>query len=112
MAAIEEPKDLKVLTVDELFGSLLSYEEWMKRYDDQLVKNAFLSKEKSNGSREFGKKGHEGQVSHGKKSEKMVKVVNVAFQSKVKLVIKVMVKSVSPSVITVRNLAILKNFIV
>lgn len=66
VAAIEESKDLKVLTVAELLGSLLSHEERIKRYDDQPVENAFLSKEKSNGSQEFDNKGPEGHFSHGK----------------------------------------------
>lgn len=46
-----------------------------------------------------------------KKGEKIVKVVSVAVQNKVRLVIKVMVKSVKPDVITVRNFAILKDFV-
>lgn len=46
-----------------------------------------------------------------KKGEKIVKVVSVAVQNKVRLVIKVMVKSVKPNVITVRNFAILKDFV-
>lgn len=49
VAAIEESKDLKMMTVDELLGSLLSHKERMKRYNDQPVENAFMPKEKSNG---------------------------------------------------------------
>ncbi|GKU98653.1 hypothetical protein SLEP1_g11627 [Rubroshorea leprosula] len=43
VAAIEESKDLAVLTTDELLGSLFSHEDRMKRYKD-LVENAFYNK--------------------------------------------------------------------
>ncbi|GLU00818.1 hypothetical protein SLE2022_181580 [Rubroshorea leprosula] len=43
VAAIEESKDLSVLTTDELLGSLFSHEDRMKRYEDP-VENAFYSK--------------------------------------------------------------------
>ncbi|GKV49381.1 hypothetical protein SLEP1_g56135 [Rubroshorea leprosula] len=43
VAAIEESKDLAVLTTDELLGSLFSHEDKMKRYEDP-VENAFYSK--------------------------------------------------------------------
>ncbi|GKV12217.1 hypothetical protein SLEP1_g23396 [Rubroshorea leprosula] len=43
VAAIEESKDLVVLTTDELLGSLFSHEDRMKRYKDP-VENAFYSK--------------------------------------------------------------------
>jgi hypothetical protein len=33
IAVIEESKDLSVLTVDELFGSIKSHEDRMKRYE-------------------------------------------------------------------------------
>ncbi|GKV31343.1 hypothetical protein SLEP1_g40039 [Rubroshorea leprosula] len=43
VAAIEESKDLSVLTTDELLGSLFSHEDRMKRYEDP-VENAFYNK--------------------------------------------------------------------
>jgi hypothetical protein len=63
VAAIEESKDLSVLTVNELFGSLQSHEDRMKRYEENSVENAFhtklqFSKGKiSGGSNEFAGKG-------------------------------------------------------
>jgi hypothetical protein len=44
VAAIEESKDLSVLTVDELFGSLQSHKNKMKRYKENSIKNAFHTK--------------------------------------------------------------------
>jgi hypothetical protein len=44
VAAIEESKDLSVLTVDELFGSLQSHEDRMKRYEENSKENAFYTK--------------------------------------------------------------------
>jgi hypothetical protein len=44
VAAIEESKDLSVLTVDELFGSLQSHEDRMKRYEENSTENAFYTK--------------------------------------------------------------------
>ncbi|GKV09292.1 hypothetical protein SLEP1_g20816 [Rubroshorea leprosula] len=43
MVAIEESKDLAVLTTDELLSSLFSHEDRMKRYKDPM-ENAFYSK--------------------------------------------------------------------
>jgi hypothetical protein len=55
VAAIEESKDLSVLTVDELFGSLQSHKDRMKRYEENSIENAFhtnlqFSKGKTSGS--------------------------------------------------------------
>ena len=44
VVAIEESKDLSVLTFDELQCSLFSHKDRMKRYDDDYVENAFYSK--------------------------------------------------------------------
>ncbi|KAG8490935.1 hypothetical protein CXB51_014723 [Gossypium anomalum] len=44
VATIEESKDLSVLTVDELQGSLYSHDDRMKRYDNASVENAFYSR--------------------------------------------------------------------
>jgi hypothetical protein len=44
VAAIEESKDLSVLTVDELFSSLQSHEDRMKRYEENSTENAFYTK--------------------------------------------------------------------
>ncbi|GKV46270.1 hypothetical protein SLEP1_g53265 [Rubroshorea leprosula] len=67
VAAIEESKDLAVLTTDELFGSLFSHEDRMKRYED-AVENAFynklqLSKNKYGGS--FSESSNRGGFNRG-----------------------------------------------
>ncbi|KAK8261643.1 hypothetical protein V6Z11_D13G201900 [Gossypium hirsutum] len=44
VAAIEESKDLSVLTIDELQGFPYSHDDRMKRYDNASVENAFYSR--------------------------------------------------------------------
>lgn len=44
LAAIEEFKDLSELIVDELFGSLQSHKDRMKRYEENSIENAFHAK--------------------------------------------------------------------
>ena len=41
VAAIEVSKDLNILIVDELFGSLQYHEDWYKSYDVAPVEKAF-----------------------------------------------------------------------
>ena len=44
LAAIEVSKDLNILTVDELFGSLQSHEDRYKSYDEAPMEKAFQTK--------------------------------------------------------------------
>ncbi|KAL1066863.1 hypothetical protein V6Z11_D12G090500 [Gossypium hirsutum] len=44
VATIEDSKDLSVLTIDELQGSLSSHDDRMKRYDNASVENVFYSR--------------------------------------------------------------------
>ena len=44
VSVIEESKDLSILTIDELLGSLQSHEEKMKRYEETFIENAFQIK--------------------------------------------------------------------
>jgi hypothetical protein len=78
VAAIEESKDLSVLIVDELFSSLQSHEDMMKRYEENSIENAFhtklqISKGKTSGdnseSTDKGSspRGHGGHCFHEKR---------------------------------------------
>ena len=67
VAAIEESnKDLRLLNMTELMGSLLAHEERMRRFDEQSVEQAFQAKLKfSNGE---NKNGHENNFQPKKKN--------------------------------------------
>ncbi|KAL0462896.1 UNVERIFIED_CONTAM: hypothetical protein Slati_0177200 [Sesamum latifolium] len=44
IATIEESKDLRVMTIDELLGSLQSHEDRHKSYEENTIENAFQAK--------------------------------------------------------------------
>jgi hypothetical protein len=55
IAFIEESRDLSVLTIDKLFGSLKSHEDMMKIYNENSLENVLYTtlqffKEKTSGS--------------------------------------------------------------
>lgn len=62
VAAIEESRVLRVLTIDELQDSLYYHEVKMKRYDNISIENAFYSKmqlsEGGKGANESSNKKH------------------------------------------------------
>jgi len=61
VAAIEESKDLSMLTLTELMDSLQAHEDRMRRFNEQSLENAFQSKIN------FSNNEDEKKNSHGKK---------------------------------------------
>ena len=69
VSVIEESKDLSILTIDELLGSLQSHEEKMKRYEETFIENAFQIKLQFSKDKVGGKdKESSNKRSHGEHS--------------------------------------------
>jgi len=73
VASIEESKDLSMLLVDDLLGSLVSHDSWMNKYDVNTIENAFKSQvsvSKSRGRRRIRRRGKgDRSFDHGEHKE-------------------------------------------
>ena len=74
--AIEQTKDLAILLVTQLMGSLEAYEQILERHEEDLVENAFQSKLKLRSqNKEYEGNKSRGEISRNKENSDRKSVV-------------------------------------